>query len=112
VNSQRHSAADATTAGWDSRCAAVVRIGPVPRGWRSDTGGTWRYLKVEKANFQLNYCHGGTVLYCTVFRIRIHIFLGLPDPDPLVRGMNPDPAPDPSIILLSSSENSNKNLVL
>jgi hypothetical protein len=62
VKNQRHSAADAAT-GWDSRCAAVVRIGPAPRGWRSDTGVNWRYLKVEKANFQLNYCHGGTVLY-------------------------------------------------
>jgi hypothetical protein len=26
-------------------------------------GVNWRYLKVEKANFQLNNCHGSTVLY-------------------------------------------------
>jgi hypothetical protein len=63
VNNQRHSAADAAT-GWDSRrCAAVVRIGPVTRGWRSDMGGSGRYLMEEKANFQLNYCHGAEVQY-------------------------------------------------
>jgi hypothetical protein len=59
VNNQRHSAVDAAT-GWDSRCAAAVRIGSGPRGWRSDTGGTGRYLKVGKANFQPKHCHGGT----------------------------------------------------